>query len=62
MAKILFEKEYDGESIVDFGRDMSEALLPEYNPRLEGLPADEYGFATGSFKVTIEWTPPARTK
>lgn len=60
MAKVLFQKEYDGESIVDFGRDMSEALLPEYNPRVIGLPSDEHGFAVGTFEVTIEWIPPAR--
>lgn len=51
----LFEKEYDGESIVDMFRDVSESVDSEYNPIVGTIPTDEHGFQKGSFKVTIEW-------
>lgn len=53
---ILFEKEYDGESIVDLDRDISEFLDPNFNPIVDDVPKDEYGFHKGSFQVTIEYT------
>ncbi len=28
----IFQKDYDGESLYDLDRDVSEALLEEYNP------------------------------
>lgn len=46
---ILFEKIYDGESIVDAERHIYEAINESE------IIADEYGFPTGEFKVTIEW-------
>ena len=54
---VLFEKNYDGESIVDLERDVSEALQEDFNEKLVNIPKDEYGFQQGNFKVTIEWTP-----
>ena len=57
MAKkstVLFEKEYDGESVVDLPEDVSEALLAEYNPAAAALPVDEYGFWSGRIIVRIE--------
>jgi hypothetical protein len=53
----LFEKVYDGESIVDFGRDMEEVLQECYNPLIAEIPVDDHGFSKGSFTVTIEWMP-----
>ena len=48
---IIFDKEYDGESIVDMERDVYEALNDEYE-----IPVDEYGFSKGIFRVTISWS------
>lgn len=62
MAKALFEKEYDGEELADVGRDVSEGLNSTFNHRMIGIPTDEHGFPTGSFRVLIEWIPPARVK
>jgi len=56
MAQI-FQKSYDGESIVDLGRDIFEALDPRFNEPAAVIPSDEHGFSLGTFKVTIEWTP-----
>jgi hypothetical protein len=52
---ILFQKEYDGESIYDLERDVSESLQGEYNALIHSIPEDEHGFQAGRFKVTIEW-------
>ena len=53
---IIFEKEYDGESIVDLDRDVYECLQEDYNQIMTKIPQDEFGFQKGTFKVTIEWT------
>lgn len=52
----VFKKEYDGESIVDLGRDISEALVEEFNPVIDLIPVDAYGFPEGIFTVTIIWS------
>jgi len=52
---IVFEKVYDGESIVDIYRDVDEAVSADYNPVVDQIPVDTYGFATGKFRVLIEW-------
>jgi len=54
---ITFEKEYDGESIYDVYRDVSEAFDSRYNPILETIPTDEHYIQTGTFKVLITWSP-----
>jgi hypothetical protein len=54
---ILLQKKYDGESCVDVGRDVSEAFVVDFTPQLSAIPHDEYGFAKGTFTVTIEWSP-----
>lgn len=54
---ILFEKKYDGESIVDSYRDFSEAFDERFTPEMKAVPSDEHGFHKGTFKITIEWTP-----
>lgn len=54
----LFKKTYDGESIVDLFRDVSEAVSEPFNPKLHSIPKDEFGFQQGEFIVTITWNPP----
>lgn len=54
----LFKKKYDGESICDVDRDVSEAFSSVMNPLMEQVPDDEHGMSQGTFTVTITWTPP----
>lgn len=54
---ILFQKEYDGESIVDLERDISECLEGSFNALAYAIPVDEHGFHKGNFKVIVEWEP-----
>lgn len=53
----IFEKEYDGESVYDVDRDVSEAFLEDFNPLVKQIPSDEHGFQQGVFEVTITWRP-----
>lgn len=53
----ILKKTYDGESIVDLGRDIHEMLNEEFDPRVALIPKDEYGFHKGSFQVTVRWMP-----
>lgn len=53
----LFKKTYDGESIVDVGRDVFEAFDKDFNPPAAAIPQDDHGFQQGEFVVTIEWVP-----
>lgn len=55
----LFKKTYDGESIVDVGRDVFEAFDKDFNPPAAAIPQDDHGFQQGKFVVTIEWVPNA---
>lgn len=55
----LFSKEYDGESLYDVYRDVSEAFEVIYNPIINSIPQDEYGIQEGTFKVVITWEPEA---
>ncbi len=52
---IILDKKYDGESIVDLDRDISEMFNEEFDPRIETIPKDVHGFMKGTFKVTVEW-------
>ena len=54
---IILDKKYDGESIVDIHRDVSEMFDEEFDPRIETIPRDEHNFMKGTFKVTVEWLP-----
>ncbi len=54
----LFKKKYDGESIVDVGRDVFEAFDPAFNPAAAAVTQDEHGLQCGTFVVTVEWIPP----
>lgn len=56
MSLTVFNKEYDGESIYDLDRDVTECLDGEYNPEADCIPIDEYGFQKGKFTVTITWS------
>lgn len=53
----ILDKVYDGESIVDLSRDISEMFNEEFDPRIETIPRDHYGFMKGTFTVTVEWKP-----
>lgn len=55
----LFEKDYDGESIVDLGRDISECFDERFNPVAASIPEmeDSPGFYSGTFKVSVVWVP-----
>jgi hypothetical protein len=55
----LFEKSYDGESIVDLSRDISECLDSDFNPIVNEIPEmeDSPGFWAGKFVVTVQWVP-----
>jgi len=53
---IVLDKTYDGESIIDMSRDVAESFESLYNPCMNAIPVDEYGFMQGSFKLTITWT------
>lgn len=55
----LFSKEYDGESLYDVYRDVSEAFEVIYNPIINSIPQDEYRIQKGTFKVVITWEPEA---
>lgn len=57
----LLNKDYDGESICDVSRDVSEAFLPEFTENAGKIPVDEYGFSLGKFTVLITWEPNKRT-
>ena len=52
---IIFKKDYDGESVVDMDRDISECLDGNFNAIAYTIPKDEHGFHVGNFKVTVEW-------
>lgn len=52
---VLFHKHYSSESIIDVPQDLDD--LWTFNPELQQLPKDEYGFTRGSFHVMVVWTP-----
>jgi hypothetical protein len=53
----LLDKTYDGESICDAERDVYEAFIEDFTPAVSGIPSDDLGFQTGTFKVTVTWEP-----
>lgn len=52
---LIFEKDYDGESLYDLSRDIAEAFDGDYNSIVNEVPQDEYGFQAGTFTVTVTW-------
>ena len=59
MKKTIFEKEYDGESIVDLSWDISECFDHRFNPAAAEIPEmeDSPGFYAGTFVVSVVWVP-----
>lgn len=55
MSKIVFHRNYDGESIVDLNRDIFECFDPKFNDSMIGIPVDEHGFMKGKFRVNVFW-------
>lgn len=55
----IFKKEYDGESIVDLSRDISECLDSDFNEIVKVIPEmkDSPGFWAGKFVVSVTWKP-----
>lgn len=56
MNLTIFNKEYDGESLYDLGRDISECMEEDYNPKIAKIPKDKWGILHGKFTVTITWS------
>lgn len=50
MSKVIFEQEYSGESIIDLSEDLCYM-------NMDDIPVDEYNIQSGTFKVTVVWTP-----
>ena len=50
MSKIIFEREYSGESIIDLNEDINWMDMDD-------IPVDEYNIQTGTFTVTVTWSP-----
>lgn len=46
---IIFEKEYDEETLLDIQDDIFDAV------NKASLPEDEYGFRKGTFTVRVVW-------
>lgn len=57
--KQIFEQKYDGESIVDLSRDISECFDERFNEVIKEIPEmpDCPGFWAGTFKVSVVWVP-----
>jgi hypothetical protein len=51
----IFKKKYDGDSLCDVSRDVSEAFDEDFNENASVVPKDKHGFHTGTFTITIEW-------
>lgn len=52
---VIFTKQYDGESMVDIDRDITEAFECRFNPNAKVITSDEYGLFNGTFTVTVTW-------
>ena len=51
--RILLEKDYSSESIIDAEQDISDAL----NDNTDGILVDQYGFMAGTIRILMTWTP-----
>ena len=58
---LLFEKEYNSESLFEVTKDIFELFNEEYNDDLKSIPTDEYGFAAGTFKLVVTYEEPHPT-
>ena len=52
MNKVLIDKTYSAESIVDIEQDITDVI----NYAID-IPKDKHGFHKGSFKLTLEFIP-----
>lgn len=55
--KMIFTKDYDGESRIDLSGDVYESFDSRFNECIKEIPQDEYGFLQGTFSVSITWKP-----
>lgn len=53
----ILEKKYNGESLCDIDRDISEAINEDFNPEMEKIPFDSHGMCFGTFHLILAWTP-----
>jgi hypothetical protein len=53
----LLNKEYDGESLSDITRDVTECFDTRFSPDVIEIPVDEHNLPKGIFKVVITWVP-----
>jgi len=53
---VIFKQEYDGESIYDVDRDVSEAFDSKFNPIVGTIPTDEHYIQKGTFTILITWS------
>lgn len=54
---VLLDQVYVGESLADVAQDVEECLDERFTFSSVRIPVDEYGFATGTFRVTVAWEP-----
>lgn len=50
----IFRKEYDGESLYDLNRDITECFDPRFNELVENIP-DGDAFLCEEFEVIVIW-------
>lgn len=53
---VIHSKVYDGESIVDLERDISEMFDDRFNPVILNIPYNKWHIMKGKFKVTVQWS------
>ncbi len=53
---IIFDKEYDGESLYDLGRDIIECFEPDFNSKAKIIPQGDE-FLEQEFRVVVYYKP-----
>lgn len=51
---VIFQKEYDGESLYDLNRDITECFDPDFNDKVKQIP-DGDAFLSENFEVIVIW-------
>lgn len=54
---VLLDRIYVGETLADVAQDVEECLDDRYTLTSACIPVDEYGFPTGTFRVSVVWEP-----
>jgi len=49
MSKVIFQREYSGESIIDLSEDITYMDMDD-------IPVDESNIQAGTFTVTVTWS------